>query len=141
METYSFLAVPMGIIIGVFMVILTKRNPKLQLTNLDRIGIVTNVILIPVYLFLSAFTAVLALATIPEPEGLTLPYVVGELLLFIIACTPIASGFCLGLSVRFRRLGRSSKSFFIQFVGLIWFILANFIYEIASAVGLFVVSW
>lgn len=141
MESYSFIALPIAIVIGLGMVILTKRNKKLKLNSLDKVGIFTNIILIPIYFLMSSFAAVLAMAEIPIPEGLSLPYIVGEILLFFIACTPIVCGFSLGLAVRFRRFGRSKQSFLIQFFGATWFAVANLIYEIAYASGLFVVNW
>ena len=97
-------------------VISATVTPLLENGKLDKAGIVTNILLIPVYVILTLFCIALSLFTAPGYEGIL--GIVGWIVCVIIASAPLFCGIGLGLSVSLRKKGKSKQSFLVQFAGI-----------------------
>ena len=118
MYYYFILVVIAGIIAGIIITMRSKKEEGLVYGMLDKIGIVTNILLIPVYAIAVIFCFfIVMLGYFPEGEGIlgVLSWVVA----FIGASGPALCGVGLGVSVALRRKGKSGLSFGAQFAGVI----------------------
>ena len=85
-------------------------------SKLDKTGRVTNILLIPVYVFLTLFCIAMSLFLNPEYDGFL--GLLGWIVAIIIASVPLFCGFALSASVVLRKKGKGKVSFAVQFVGL-----------------------
>ena len=107
-----------GIIGGILIALLTKRVEGVEYGKLDKIGRITNILLIPVYACLSPLYLGLGLFSYPEYESGIL-CVLGWMIAIIIASAALFCGIGLGASVALRKKGKSKESFIVQFAGLL----------------------
>ena len=115
---YCFLAMVAGLVAGIILAARTKKAESVVYGTLDKVGKVTNILLIPAYVALSIFgLAVVMLGYFPEGEGILA--VAAWAFAFIGATGPALCGLGLGASVALRKKGRSKLSFAIQFAGVI----------------------
>ena len=116
MYLYFILAAIAGLVAGIVIAARSKKAESVVYGKLDMVGIITNILLIPVYAIISFFCLfIVMLGYIPEGEG-----IVGLLawLLAIIGATgPAFCGLGLGASVALRKKGKSKLSFWAQFAG------------------------
>ena len=107
-----------GLIAGFVIAVRSKKVDGVVYGKLDKAGIVTNILLIPVYIIVTIFNFyIVMLGYIPEGEG-----ILGVLSWFaaIIGATgPALCGLGLGASVALRKKGKSKKSFWVQFAGIV----------------------
>ena len=118
MYYYFILAVVAGIIAGIIITMRSKKEENLVYGTLDKVGMVTNILLIPAYAIAIIFCFfIVMLGYFPEGKGIlgVLSWVVA----FIGASGPALCGVGLGTSVALRRKGKSGLSFWVQFVGVI----------------------
>jgi hypothetical protein len=117
MYLYIILCVIAGILLYALLGLLTKKADGLIYNNLDKTGRITNVILTAVYVLISPLYLFLGLISCPAHEGFL--GVIGWIVSFLNASTALFCGLGLGLSVYFRKKGKSKLSFYIQFLGAV----------------------
>ena len=122
MFLYYALAVIGCIVAGVIIAVRSRKAEGVSYGVLDKVGIVTNILLIPAYIVVSFFCLFLVMLGMnPDGEGFML---VVSVLVSAIASTGSAIwGLGLGASVALRRKGKSKLSFWVQFAGPIVFSL------------------
>lgn len=117
MYLYFILAAIAGLVAGIIIAARSKKADGVEYGKLDKAGIVTNIILIPVYAIVSLFCAfIVMLGYGPDGEGILA--VLGWILAFIGATGPALCGIGLGASVALRKKGKSKQSFWAQFAGV-----------------------
>lgn len=116
MIIYILLTMLAGIIAGLYFAVRTKKGVDVVYNSLDKVGLITNILLIPVYISISPLYLFLGVISYPEYDGFL--GVLGWIVAVIIAS---AGPFCplgLGASVALRKKGKSKLSFIVQFAGL-----------------------
>ena len=113
---YAALVAIIGLIAGIILSARTKKADDVVYEKLDKVGQITNVVLIPVYLALSLFCVALSIFIAPGYDGLL--GILGWIVCIIIASAPLSCGLGLGFSVSLRKKGRSKLSFIVQFAGI-----------------------
>ena len=106
-----------GVAIGILIAVRAKRDATAVPTVLDRVSLVTNVVLIPIYSILSVIMLLMAVITDTNYGASSLQEFLTIILSFVIAAGPIYCGIALGMSVALRRKGRSFAGFLVQFAG------------------------
>ena len=106
-----------GVAIGILLAVRARKIEAAIPTALDRVSLVINITLIPVYLILSILMMFMALITGTSYGASSLQEIFAEVFSFVIAAAPIYCGIALGLSVSLRRKGRSLAGFLVQFAG------------------------
>lgn len=117
------LALPIGIIAGVLIAWFSKGNPAAEPSSLDRICKAINIFLVPVYALASLIPMFLGAITYATPDAGGLQEAMAMIISLVIAGAPIYCGITLGLSVSFRKKGKSKAAFIIQFAGFVFIIL------------------
>ena len=106
-----------GVAIGILLAVRARKIKAAVPTALDRVSLVINITLIPVYLILSILMMFMALITGTSYGASSVQKIFAEIFSFVIAAAPIYCGIALGLSVSLRRKGRSLAGFLVQFAG------------------------
>ena len=117
MIVYLIAEAIVGLVGGILLAVLTKKTEGLVYNKLDKIGIATNILLIPVYLSLSPLALGLGMFSYPEYDTGILA-VLGWIITVINASAMLFCGLGLGYSVSLRKKGKSKLSFAVQFAGL-----------------------
>ena len=118
MYIYFILAAIAGVVAGIVIAARSKKAESVVYGKLDKVGIITNILLIPVYASVSFFCLfVVMLGYIPEGEGIL--GVLSWAVAVIGATGPVLCGLGLGVSVALRKKGKSQKSFWVQFAGIV----------------------
>lgn len=115
MYLYVIIEAIVAVVAGLLIAICTKKADGVTYTKLDKAGRITNILLIPVYVCLSPLYLGLGLFSYTTHEGLL--GVLGWIVAIIIASAALFCGLGLGLSVAFRKRGKSKLSFAVQFAG------------------------
>ena len=117
MYSYFILAAIAGLVAGIVIATRSKKSDGVVHGALDKVGRITNILLIPVYAIVSFFCLfIVMLGYIPEGEGILA--VVAWALAIIGATGPAFCGLGLGASVALRKKGKSKLSFLAQFAGI-----------------------
>ena len=117
MFLYFYLAAIVGLIAGIVIAACSKKAEGVVYGTLDKVGKVTNILLIPVYIIASIFCFfIVMLGYGPDDEGIL--GILGWVLSFIGATGPVFCGLGLGASVALRKKGKSKQSFWAQFAGV-----------------------
>lgn len=117
MLIYIILCIIAGILSFILLGSLTKKADGVVYNNLDNVGRITNIVLTIAYVFISPLYIFLGLISCPAHEGFL--GVIGWIISFLNASTALFCGLGLGLSVAWRKKGKSKLSFAIQFLGLV----------------------
>ena len=118
MYFYFIFAAIAGLVAGIVIAKRAKKEEGVVYGTLDKVGRVTNILLIPVYAIASIFCMfIVMLGYIPDGEGI-LAAVVAWILAIIGATGPALCGLGLGASSAFRKKGKSKLSFLVQFAGV-----------------------
>ena len=117
MLIYIILCIIAGILSFILLGSLTKKADGVVYNNLDSVGRITNIVLTIAYVFISPLYLFLGLISNPAYEGFL--GVIGWIISFLNASTALFCGLGLGLSVAWRKKGKSKLSFAIQFLGLV----------------------
>ena len=117
MLIYIILCIIAGILLFILLGSLTKKADGVVYNNLDNVGRITNIVLTIAYVFISPLYLFLGLISNPAYEGFL--GVIGWIISFLNASTALFCGLGLGLSVAWRKKGKSKLSFAIQFLGLV----------------------
>ena len=115
MYIYSGIATIVAVVAGIMLAVRTKKADGVIYGKLDKAGLITNVVLIPVYALMTLYIIALSLFLSPEYDGFL--GILGWIVATIIASAPLSCGFALSASVVLRKKGKSKQSFAIQFVG------------------------
>ena len=118
MVIYLIAEAIVGLVGGILIALLTKKAEGVVYNTLDKVGIVTNILLIPAYLALSPLALGLGLFSYPEHESGILA-VLGWIVTIIVASAMLFCGLGLGAPVALRKKGKSIASFIVQFTGFV----------------------
>lgn len=114
---YSFVTI-IGVVAGIVIAACSKKAEGVVYGKLDITGIVTNILLIPVYAIITIFNFfIVMLGYFPEGEGIL--GILSWTVAIIGATGPVLCGLGLGASVALRKKGKSKKSFWVQFAGVV----------------------
>lgn len=113
---YTAIEAIVAVVAGIFMALRTKKEEHIIYGKLDRIGQITNILLLLVYLCFSPLYLFLGMISNPAYEGGV--GFLGWVVSVIIASASLFCGIGLGLSVAFRKQGKSKLSFAVQFAGV-----------------------
>ncbi len=116
MYYYIIFCIIAGILSYVLLGVLTKKADDVVYGTLDKFGKFTNVLLTIGYVLISPVYLFLGLISCPNHEGFL--GVIGWIVSFLNSSTALCCGLGLGLSVMWRKKGKSKKSFAIQFLGV-----------------------
>ena len=116
---YLFMSLA-GLVAGIIIAARAKKAEGVVYGALDKAGIVTNILLIPVYAVLSTFFLFLVMLGM-NPDGEGFVWVVSLIVALIGAGGTAFCGLGLGASVAFRKKGKSKQSFLVQFAGIAGF--------------------
>ena len=122
MFIYTALATLASIIAAIVIAVRTKKAEGVVYTNLDKAGIVTNILLTLGYTFVSPFYLILGLLSSSGETGFL--GVIGWIVSTIVASALVPCALGLGFSVSLRRKGKSKLSFAIQFIGILGMIIS-----------------
>ena len=126
MTIYVLLEAIAGIVLGILLAVLTKKAEGVTYGKLDKVGVVTNILLTVLYAVLSPFYLLLGILSEPDGEGFL--FVLGVLISLIAASAALFCGLGLGYSVALRKKGKSGLSFAVQFAGLVGIALTVLLY-------------
>ena len=115
MYLIAALAAIVALVLGIILAACTKKADGVIYGKLDKTGRITNILLIPIYFFLTIFCIALSIFTEPEYDGFL--GFLGWVVCFIIAAAPLSCGLGLGFSASLRKKGKSKLSFIVQFLG------------------------
>ena len=121
MEIYVFIEAFVGIIAGILLAACSKKTEGVTYGKLDKVGIITNIILIPAYLLVSPAYLFLGILAHPAHSGFL--GFIGLIVSVICASVALFCGLGLGASVALRKKGKSKLSFAAQFAGVAAFVL------------------
>ena len=117
MFLYTTVVAIASLVAGIVIAVRGKKAEGLEYTKLDKAGRITNILLLLVYLRLSPLYLFFGVISETRHDGLL--GLIGWIVSFINASAAIPICLGLGLSVAWRKQGRSRESFIVQFAGLI----------------------
>ena len=117
MYFYTLIEAMVAVVVGLMIAMFSKRNESVVYSKLDKAGRITNILLILVYVCLSPLYLFLGMIATPAHDGFL--GILGWIVAVICASAALFCGTGLGLSVAFRKKGRSKLSFAVQFAGLV----------------------
>ena len=126
MTIYTFAALITAMIAGIVLAVRTKKAEGVVYTKLDKAGRFTNVLLLIAYIASSPIYLILAAISGPGEDGFLA--IIGWIISIIIGSASLFCGIGLGLSVAWRKQGKSKQSFIVQFAGVIGIGLAIGLY-------------
>lgn len=112
-----------GVAVGILLAVRSKKAEPVVPTVLDRVSLVTNIVLIPVYSIFSILMIFMAAITDTNYGASAVQEFFALICSFVIAAAPIYCGIALGMSVSLRKKGRSLAGFLVQFMGFGGFLL------------------
>ena len=116
MFLYTTIEAIVAVVAGLAIALFTKKAEGVTYGKLDRLGRVTNVLLLLFYVGFSYFYLFLGMIANPRYDGFL--GILGWIVSIIMASAALFCGISLGLSVAFRKKGRSRLSFLVQFAGV-----------------------
>ena len=117
MFLYTVVEAFIGLAAYILLATLTKKADGVTYGRLDRAGRITNILLILIYICLSPMYLFLGVIATPSYEGIL--GLLGLIVSIIMASAAMFCGVGLGLSVAFRKMGKSRLSFAVQFAGFL----------------------
>lgn len=116
MFLYTSIEAIVAVVAGILIAACTKRADGVTYGKLDKVGRVTNILLLLVYVGFSYVYLFLGMIAHPRYDGF--PGILGWVVSIIMASAALFCGIGLGLSVAFRKKGKSKLSFAVQFAGV-----------------------
>ena len=116
MFLYTTIAAIAAVIIGILIAVGTKKAEGVTYGKLDKIGRITNLLLLLLYVGSSYVYLFLGMIANPRYDGFL--GILGWIVSIIMASAALFCGIGLGLSVAFRKKGKSKLSFAVQFAGV-----------------------
>ncbi len=117
MFLYTVIEAIVGIVAFILLAACTKRNDSVVYNKLDKAGRITNILLIPIYVYLSPLYLFLGMISGPAYDGFL--GVIGWIVSIINASAALFCGLGLGFSIALRKKGKSNLSFVVQFAGFV----------------------
>lgn len=130
MIIYTLIGTLAGLVAYILLAVRTKKGEDVVYGVLDKVGRITNILLIPLYVYLSPLYLGLGLVSYPGYDGFL--GLVGWIICIIIASAGMLCGLGLGFSVYLRKKGRSKLSFAVQFAGAVGIALAAALYTLCA---------
>ena len=116
MFLYTVIEALIAVIAGILIAVCTKKADGVTYGKLDKIGQVTNILLLLAYVGFSYLYLFLGMIANPRYDGIL--GVLGWIVSVIMASAALFCGIGLGLSVAFRKRGKSRLGFAVQFAGV-----------------------
>lgn len=116
MFLYTTIEAVVAVVAGVLIALCTKKADGVTYGKLDKIGRVTNILLLLFYVGFSYVYLLLGAIARPSYDGIL--GILGWVVSIIMASAALFCGIGLGLSVAFRKRGKSRLSFAVQFAGV-----------------------
>ena len=116
MFLYTTIEAIVAVVAGFLLAACTKKSGDVTYGKLDRIGQITNILLLLFYVGFSYVYLFLGIIANPRYDGFL--GILGWIVSVIMASAALFCGIGLGLSVAFRKKGRSKLSFAVQFLGV-----------------------
>ena len=116
MYLYTVIEAVIAVIAGILIAVCTKKADGVSYGKLDQIGRITNILLLLVYVGFSYVYLFLGMIANPHYDGFL--GILGWIVSVIMASAALFCGIGLGLSVAFRKRGKSKLSFAVQFAGI-----------------------
>ena len=116
MFLYTTIEAIVAVAAGILLAACTKKADGVVYGKLDKIGRITNILLLLLYVGFSFFYLFLGMIANPRYDGFL--GILGWIVAVAMASTALFCGIGLGLSVAFRKKGRSKLSFAVQFAGV-----------------------
>ena len=126
MFLYTVIEAIIGVVAGILLAVCTKKADGVVYGKLDKVGRVTNILLMIVYVCLSPVYLFFGMISFPRHEGLL--EFLGWIVSAIIASAALMCGLGLGFSVALRKKGNSKLSFVVQFAGAVGIVLSVGLY-------------
>ena len=116
MFLYTIIEAIVAVVLGILIAVRTKRADGVTYSKLDKIGRFTNILLLLFYVGFSYVYLFLGMIANPRYEGFL--GILGWIVSIIMDSAALFCGIGLGLSVAFRKKGKSKLSFAVQFAGV-----------------------
>ena len=116
MFLYTTIEAIVAVVAGILIAVCTKKADGVTYSKLDKIGRVTNILLLLFYVGLLFFYLFLGMIARPHYDGFL--GIQGWIVSIIMASAAMFCGIGLGLSVAFRKKDKSKLSFAVQFAGV-----------------------
>ena len=116
MFLYTTIEAVVAVVAGVLIALCTKKADGVTYGKLDKIGRVTNILLLLFYVGFSYVYLLLGAIARPSYDGIL--GILGWVVSIIMASAALFCGIGLGLSVAFRKRGKRKLSFVVQFSGV-----------------------
>lgn len=116
MFLYTTIEAIVAVVAGFLLAACTKKSGDVTYGKLDRNGQITNILLLLFYVGFSYVYLFLGIIANPRYDGFL--GILGWIVSVIMASAALFCGIGLGLSVAFRKKGRSKLSFAVQFLGV-----------------------
>lgn len=116
MFLYTTIQAIAAVVAGILIAVLTKKADGVTYGKLDKIGRITNLLLLLVYVGFSYVYLMLGVVARPHYDGFL--GILGWIVAVIMASAALFCGVGLGLSVALRKRGKSRQSFAVQFAGI-----------------------
>lgn len=126
MFLYTVIEAIVGIVAFILIAICTKKDGSVIYNRLDKAGMITNALLIPIYACMLPFCLFLGMISYPAYDGFL--GIIGWIVAIINASATLFCGLGLGFSVALRKKGKSKLSFAIQFAGFVGIALTIVMY-------------
>jgi hypothetical protein len=117
MFLYTVIEAMAGIVAFILLVVCTRKNDGVVYNKLDKLGRITNILLIPIYACVLPFCLLLGMISYPAYDGFL--GIIGWIVAIINASATLFCGLGLGFSVALRKKGKSKLGFTVQFAGLV----------------------
>ena len=128
MFLYTVIEAITGIVIGILLAARSKKRDDVVYNTLDKVGKVTNILLIPIYACALPICLILGMISGPGYDGFL--GFVGLIVSIITASATLFCGLGLGFSVALRKKGKSKLSFAVQFAGVLGIVLTVVLYPL-----------
>ncbi|MBR5490152.1 MAG: hypothetical protein IKV79_02645 [Oscillospiraceae bacterium] len=117
MYLYTVIEAIVAIVAFIVLAVCTKKAEGVVYGRLDKAGRITNILLTIVYVCISPLYLFFGMISSTHHHGLL--GILGWIVAIINASAALFCGVGLGLSVMFRKKGKSKLSFMIQFLGVL----------------------
>lgn len=126
MFLYTVIEAIAGIVAFILLAVCTKKDDSVIYNKLDKAGMITNILLIPIYACVLPFCLFLGMISYPAYDGFL--GIIGWIVAIINASATLFCGLGLGFSVALRKKGKSKLGFAVQFAGLVGIALTLVMY-------------
>ena len=128
MFLYTLIEAIAAVVLGILIAVRAKRTDSVVYSKLDRVGVITNILLAVVYAATAPFYLFLGMISYPACSGFM--GIICWIVTIINASAALFCGLGLGYSVALRKKGKSKLSFAVQFAGVIGICLTVVMYAL-----------